>query len=70
MTNTNVDNAEKVLIHIEDMIAQTKDSDRLFILQTARRHMKFACSYLNHDKLDRAGPHLEAARDLLGRLSA
>jgi len=65
MNAANYDNAEKLLVSIEKMIAAETDKTKIAKLSKAREHMQWACAYIAHDRNDDAGRKLVAVRKIL-----
>lgn len=70
MNTENYNNAEKVLVHIKDMIAKENDQVRKIKLEKAAELMQWACAYIAHDRNDDAGRKLLAAKRILAEVVA
>ena len=68
--NTTMDNIDRAVVLLEDMIAKENDTERKYAMLAARDHMKYAWAYLNHNRNDEAGRYLEAAKKIIKGLVA
>ena len=61
MNTENYDNAEKILVHIQGIIATEKDQVKKIKLEKAAELMQWACAYIAHDRNDDAGSCIKSA---------
>ena len=61
MNTENYDNAEKILVHIQGIIATEKDQVKKIKLEKAAELMQWACAYIAHDRNDDAGRCIKSA---------
>ena len=54
MNTENYDNAEKILVHIQDMAAKENNEIKKVKLEKAAELMQWACAYIAHDRNDDA----------------
>ena len=54
MNTENYDNAEKILVHIQDMASKENDKVRKIKLEKAAELMQWACAYIAHNRNDDA----------------
>ena len=70
MNTENYNNAEKILVHIQGMIAKENDQAKKVKLERIAELMQWACAYIAHDRNDDAGRCIVSANKLFKEVVA
>lgn len=66
-TEQTIDQIEAAIVLLKELADKEQGITRKYAILAARDHYLSACACIRHDQLDRAGRHLEAARDIITR---